>query len=296
MLDRRTGPDAPEWFRRAMAQEPERSTVDHDGISLETLSWGPRGAPGILLLHGFRAHADWWDHIAPFLAGDHRVTAMSLAGMGRSSWREAYSIEGHAADAMAVAEASGLFEASRPPIVIAHSFGGYVGARIAATYGNRLTGAVLIDVSINPNPATPPPDGRARVWATRQEAEARLRLTPKQDALDYVLANFARHAVHEINDGDRTGWTWRFDPMLSARTPRNRGWDALPKAQCPLAIIRGEHSTLVPEETATAQQARAPDGTMFVTIPDASHHILADQPLALVSSLRTIISCWRSAG
>jgi len=64
----------------------------------------------LLLLHGGGAHAYWWAHIAPFFAQTHRVVAMSMAGMGNSSWRETYAIEQHARDMRAVAEAAGLFD------------------------------------------------------------------------------------------------------------------------------------------------------------------------------------------
>ena len=45
--------------------------------------WGREGAPGLLLLHGNGAHADWWSFIAPYLANDFRVAAMSWSGYGR---------------------------------------------------------------------------------------------------------------------------------------------------------------------------------------------------------------------
>jgi hypothetical protein len=33
-----------------------------------------------LLLHGNGAHADWWSFIAPYLANNFRVAAMSWSG------------------------------------------------------------------------------------------------------------------------------------------------------------------------------------------------------------------------
>ena len=81
-------PTAPQWFKDAIAQQPERRMVESLGSKLETLSWGEVGKPGLLFLHGNSAHADWWSFIAPFFAADWRVTSMSLAGMGASDWRE----------------------------------------------------------------------------------------------------------------------------------------------------------------------------------------------------------------
>ena len=80
-------PPAPAWFERVVAIEPERTFVAVDGAQVETLAWGERGKPGLILLHGGAAHGDWWSFIAPFFAGERRVVAPSFSGMGRSDWR-----------------------------------------------------------------------------------------------------------------------------------------------------------------------------------------------------------------
>ena len=59
---------APAWFDAALGQAPERTCVHVEGVEIEVLAWGERGLPGLLLLHGFTAHADWWSFLAPLLA------------------------------------------------------------------------------------------------------------------------------------------------------------------------------------------------------------------------------------
>ena len=86
-------PPAPAWFDAALADKPERSTFDFEGAEIELLTWGEVGKPGLLLLHGNGAHADWWSFIAPLLADDYRVAAISWSGMGDSDWRPKYSAE-----------------------------------------------------------------------------------------------------------------------------------------------------------------------------------------------------------
>ena len=146
-------PDAPEWFRNALAQAPERSHVESLGARIEMLVWGERGKPGLLLVHGNSAHADWWSFIAPFLAQDFRVASMSLAGMGDSDWRETYAFQDFAADAEAVAQAAGLYEAGKP-IYIGHSFGGSQVFFAAASHPERMRAAILVDTGFG----GPPPD------------------------------------------------------------------------------------------------------------------------------------------
>src|SRR5260370_42710453 len=75
-------PPAPLWFERAIAEKPERTLVEFEGGRIETLAWGKRGNPGLILLHGGAAHADRWSFAAPFFASEHRVVAPSFNGMG----------------------------------------------------------------------------------------------------------------------------------------------------------------------------------------------------------------------
>src|ERR1700722_18279934 len=89
-------PLAPSWFTSAIAVEPERSTVAVGDAQIELLTWGERGRPGLLLAPGLCAHADWWSFIAPLFLPHYRVAAMSLSGMGGSSWRPVYRFEDNA--------------------------------------------------------------------------------------------------------------------------------------------------------------------------------------------------------
>ena len=39
-------------------------------------------------------------------------------------------------------------------------------------------------------------------------------------------------------------------------------------------------------------RAHAPPGSPFLAIPEAGHHVMLDQPLALVSALRALLASW----
>ena len=106
-------PPAPDWFSQALADAPERSEVRVQGTPVETLAWGRRGDPGLLLLHGNGAHADWYSFIGPLLKPGRRVVAISFSGAGGSGWRTQYSVAQWADEALAAAEATGLYEAPR---------------------------------------------------------------------------------------------------------------------------------------------------------------------------------------
>ena len=85
-------------------------TIDIAGARIETLAWGERGKPGLLLMHGNGAHAQWWSFIAPFFARDWRVVAFSWSGMGRSDRRPSgtYSLDLFVDEAFSIAQAEGI--------------------------------------------------------------------------------------------------------------------------------------------------------------------------------------------
>ncbi|MEL7030337.1 MAG: alpha/beta hydrolase, partial [Pseudomonadota bacterium] len=110
-------PPAPVWFDRALDEPMEEGAVEVDGASIAYLAWGKRGRPGLLLIHGGRAHAHWWRPFAHFFADKYRVAALNLSGMGDSGWREAYSMPCYVREVFAVAEAAGLSD-DGPPLVV----------------------------------------------------------------------------------------------------------------------------------------------------------------------------------
>jgi pimeloyl-ACP methyl ester carboxylesterase len=281
-------PSAPDWFAWALGHTPERSTVEVEGAAVEVLAWGRRGDPGLLLLHGFAAHADWWSFIAPFLAQDgRRVVAMSWSGMGQSGWRGRYSLDQHAREALAVAEAGGLFEAPVKPVVAAHSYGSFVTYRMIARHGDRFRAAIAIDspVPTQNDGRGPrlPTSGRRRIYPTLEAALARFRFAPVQPCENL----FARGSLAEVEDG----WTWRFDPGLRDKIDYGEGPTLLTARACPLAIMIGARSKLMTPERLDYIRRSAP-GAPWVEIPDAGHHLMADQPLAFIAGLRGLLAGW----
>lgn len=288
-------PPAPAWFAQVLAQQPEAGRIAVEGAGIEALAWGQPGRPGLLLIHGGMAHAHWWAHIAPFLASTHRVAAFSLSGMGGSDWRDSYSVGTYVAEALAVAEWAGLF-AGGPPVVAAHSFGAAAGARLAHDHGSRLAGVAILDSGVAP-PSMKAfarrslPGGRA--YPSLEAALARFRLAPEQPVGNLFIADMiARWSLREA-DGQ---WRWRFDPNFFTRMARWDSWPAIAAPTCPLAFVHGEHSLIATPDIVARQRAQAPAGTPFVEIPQAHHHLMIDQPLALVSVLRTLCALWQGEG
>lgn len=292
-------PPAPPWFQRTIALEPERRFVDVQGVAIEALAWGRDGAPGLLLVHGNGANAEWWRFIAPFFADDHRVVALSLSGMGKSQWRPKYSDACFRAEVLEVAESFGLFTTATKPLLVGHSLGGAVSVLLAARCGERFRGTVIIDMYL-PGPNHKwglgrIPSEHPRLSDNVEDMLARFRFAPPQPCHALYIADFiARSSVRQLTIGGRTGWTWQHDPALIGHFDFDDVWYALPKVSCPLALVRGELSTLTSPEQLLAAQNQAPRGTFALAVPDAYHHVMVDQPLALVATLRSIFAAWQA--
>ena len=292
-------PPAPAWFDAALTDAPERVALEVERAALELLVWGPRGGDGLLLLHGAGAHAGWWSFLAPFFAREgRRVAALTWSGMGASAWRPRYGFDGFASEAVAAAEAAGLFEGGRAPDVVAHSFGGAVATHLAASEaGGRFGRVILADVGVRPPGkrwrGPPPRSNPNRVYPSVEAALARFRLAPAQDCANlYAVDHIARGGLRQVEGG----WAWGFDPFLWDRLERDSRplgqEEELARARAPLAFVYGERSALMDAEAAAYTRAHAAPGTPFVAVPDAAHHLMLDQPLAFVAAVRALLAGW----
>ncbi|HEY2750756.1 alpha/beta hydrolase [Phenylobacterium sp.] len=305
-------PPSPSWFREAIAREPERVFVESLGSKLEVLTWGEIGKPGLLFVHGNSAHADWWSFIAPYFADDYRVASMSLAGMGASDWRDRYSFTDFADDAEAVSRAVGLYEGGQKPIYVGHSFGGGQVFFAAVRHPEHMHAAVMVDTGFGPPPEElakrqaqmeavrniPTVDRPSRVYPTLEAALARFRLMPPQPAGNPFIADFiARRSLKKVPmpDGSGEGFTWRFDPNMWAKLDRERAMSGdfgqAAGVTTPMVHIYGAKSRIV-EHRKSGAPSPFPVGMVEIEIPDSHHHIMIDQPLALVAALRALLAAW----
>ncbi|HVY03845.1 MAG TPA: alpha/beta hydrolase, partial [Caulobacterales bacterium] len=264
--------------------------------------------------------------IAPLLAEDFRVAALSLSGMGDSDWREDYSFETFAEETWVCAKAAGLYDAEEKPIYVGHSFGGSQVYYSARRYPERMKAAILVDTGFGGPPprmmeqqreareaaAKAAADEKVanegfrqaqqrttpnRVYPTIEAALARFRFMPPQSCSNFYIADFiARRSLKRapLADGGGEGWTWKFDPFLFGKLNRSAMQDLPESPGAPLVHIYGERSNVM-KRSREGQPNPLPDDIPHIIIPDSDHHIMIDQPLALVSALRGVLATWKPA-
>ena len=127
-------------------------------VDLDVIIAGDRGAPVVLLLHGFPESAYSWRHqIAPLADAGWRVIAPDQRGYARSSQPagvDAYRADHLCDDAMALLDHDGAETA----VVIGHDWGAIVTWHIAQRHPERCRGIIAASV-----PYTPWPDLPSRV-------------------------------------------------------------------------------------------------------------------------------------
>jgi pimeloyl-ACP methyl ester carboxylesterase len=281
--------DAPAWYRRALDVPYTDQTVTVDGADIHYLAWGEPGRPGLVFVHGGAAHAHWWTHVAAQFARVYRVTAIDLSGHGDSDRRDEYSLSRWCSEVMAVADDADM---AGPPIVIGHSMGGFVTLATAAAHGDRLAGAVVMDSPVTaPDPEME--SGRRnqfrdpKVYPDAATAIARFRTVPEQDNYEpYVMAHVAAMSLRRTEGGV----TWKFDPAIF-RPSRSAANELLATVTCRVALFRAEHGLVTPDIGAYMYEQLGRVAPV-IEIPMAGHHLMLDQPLLVVTALRTLLADW----
>ena len=292
-------PPAPAWFEKAIATPYASRSVEVEGARVTYQQWGDPNAPGLLLVHGNGAHAHWWDFIAPWFAARYNIAALTFSGMGDSDWRDSYAMETFSKEQIAVCEDAGMFAHAQKPIIVAHSFGGFVTLLTGADHGHRLTGTVIVDSPVNPpdrDHRGPPRSGRPnKLYPDLAAALGRFRLAPPQPCeTHYAMDYIARWSLKkETGNTGTEGWTWKFDPAIWKRFQAAREPSEMLKAtKCRIAIFRGEDSALMPDDVGDYMRSLLGHQVPFISIPEAHHHVMLDQPLAFVAALRTLLEEW----
>ena len=123
----------------------DRLDVAVDGGQLATYRLGApavTGAPLVLAIHGITSTSRTWLAPARALGDRAALAAVDLRGRGRSSDLPPHvGLDAHVRDMVAVLDAVGLERA----VVVGHSLGAYIAARLATAHPERVTRLVLVD-------------------------------------------------------------------------------------------------------------------------------------------------------
>jgi pimeloyl-ACP methyl ester carboxylesterase len=286
--------EAPEWFRRVLSVPFTDHSVTVHGCPIHYVAWGPAGAKGLVFVHGGGAHAHWWTHVAATFADEFRVVAVDLSGHGDSGHREQYQLE-QWTDEVTIAAADGGIDGR--PVLVGHSMGGFVTIATAARHPDAVDGVIVCDSPVTePDPEIAAYQlqeafGRPRTYPSVADAVAHFRTVPRQEHyLPYVIDHVARRSLRPVDGGVQ----WKFDRRIFEQFGggmRSIASPYLPEVRCRLALLRSECGLVTPEIGASMYE-RLGRVTPVIEIPEAGHHAMLDQPLILLTALRTLLADW----
>jgi pimeloyl-ACP methyl ester carboxylesterase len=250
----------------------------------EGLAYTDSGGDGrpVVLLHGLTCHLGYWLRVAPLLGG-LRVIAVDLRGHGLSAHRDSYRYADYEADLVALLDGLDLDRA----VVAGHSLGGYVALRAAA--GNhRIAGVLAADVKSDWTEEDAELARRAktaeqRIESSREALLDRLARGLAPAALDgEELLELAERAL-EAAEG---GWRFRWDRRVLATEPV-APFTFLGKVRCPVGVLAGAESPVMPPGAARLFAAAIPGATLEL-LDGAGHHVELEAPEAVAERIRLL--------
>jgi pimeloyl-ACP methyl ester carboxylesterase len=209
------------------------------------------GDPAVLALHGWgRGRQDWTEVCAGLDA-----LAPDLPGFGLSpAPPDAWGAEQYADFVRPV-----LAEMDRP-VLVGHSFGGRLGVHLAAAAGSDVRGLVLTGVPL----VRPPGAARAR-------PKLAFRVGRRLHRIGLIGPERMEALRQRYGSADYRAATGVMRRVLVRVV--NESYEAqLPRIQCPVVLVWGEHDTVVPIDVARRAQALIPQATLRVV--SGSGHLL----------------------
>lgn len=252
------------------------------------------GSP-IVLIHGFGAALDWWDAIAPALAGQHTVIRLDLIGHGGTEAPgSGYTIGRQAALVKAVLDKLGVGRAT----VVGHSMGGEVAAALALANPGRVDSLVLIDSPPDPETmfnletrlALQPLIGQG-LWRFRTDETLRKALSqafvPGFPVPETFIADLWQLTYTAFRHAHENSIAY----VAQEGTPaRLSNLDSIP----PLLVVFGTEDALISPESATLFESVP--GAKLVMIDGAGHSPMVEKPEETLARIEEFLGTAQSAG
>jgi pimeloyl-ACP methyl ester carboxylesterase len=195
----------------ATSDDPQRWSVEHDGLAIGALDWGGDGPP-LVLLHPNGFCAGVFEPLARALRGDYRTIGIDLRGHGTSdapSSADACGFDAAAGDVVAMLEYLGLDEV----VLLGESLGGGTGILVDRLRPGLVRKLLLCEPIAMPSAGGLPGAGsenhmsamarrRRAVWDDRETVLASYASRPPLNTLEpEALAGYVRWGFRDRPDG-----------------------------------------------------------------------------------------------
>lgn len=257
---------------------PESKYIEVDDLRLHYLQGGH--GPDIVLFHGIGASVFIWRFIFPFLLRDHRVTAIDIAGFGKSSKHKHHD---HGLDSQTQVLSHALLKLGIEKAgLVGSSMGGALVLWMARTDPSRFQKVAVI---------APASDGRLVPIGIELFSFIFHLLIPlfrrslNRQTMSRILSRVvARHAL--LTDSTIDAY---LEPFRDRGESLKTFWDSLriirdkrlPRelnlVKAHVLVLYGEKDLMVPKQTILNLMGILPTATLLIHV-DGGHHLMEDEP------------------
>jgi len=260
-------------------------------LALFRLDDGPGTAEPVIAVHGITANSRAWLPVARALEGRAALLAVDLRGRGASSsLPPPYGMEAYARDLLAVLDACGLERA----VLVGHSLGAYVVARLAADRPERVRAAVLVDGGLT-SPGLEEVDPEPFLAAFLGPALARLELTfadreayhdwwrahPALAGSDVTNSDLIAYADHDLGGSApelrstvaREAVRADAHELFEMGQPAHRLTVPVEMLRAPRGL-QNEPTPMIAADLAAAWAQEVPDQRRVSEVPDVNHYTI----------------------
>jgi pimeloyl-ACP methyl ester carboxylesterase len=272
--------------------QPEEGELKLNGLRIHYFEWKAAGQRPLVLLHGLRDYAYFWQDCANRLLDEFHVYAFDQRGHGESEQAPGgYLVWALAADLAAFVDAVGL---ERFDLV-----GLSLGSRCAMAYARdnwqRIGHLALVDMG--------PQMAKVGARGLKADMTAKADVPPStftfEDALSFFRGQWPtldepslrRLIANALVPGDDGLYANRYDRRLADITTKaaipeiDYLWDSLTRVQCPTLVLRGEHSPILDDEISARMVESLPNGRLHV-FKDTGHSLPRLRPAEFTGVLR----------
>jgi len=257
----------------------ERQIAGHPGYIYTGGKAPDRELPAVVFIHGAQQDHSCWGLQSRWFA-HHGYTALApdLPGHGRSGGTPLTTIEAIADWLIALLDAAGIEQA----MLVGHSMGSLAALDAAARHGERVSRLVLIGASV------PMPVSDALLEAANNdEPEAMALINGWSHSQRGLLGAGAVPGMWIYGLNRRLMERQKPGAMihdLNACNNYTAGIAAAAAVKCPVLIVAGRRDLMTPMRNTRALAALLPHAET-VTLPEAGHAMMAEQPDALLDAL-----------
>ena len=275
--------------------QPVEGELKLNGLRINYFEWKGRGRRPLVLMHGLRDYAYYWQDCANRLLDDFHVYTFDQRGHGESERAPGgYLVWALAADLAAFVDAVGLERFDLAGL----SLGSRCSMAYARDNWQRLGHLVLMDMG--------PQMAKVGARGLKADMTAKADVPPSSFAHEDALAFFGRQwpsldepslqrlVQNALVQGEDGLYSNRYDRRLADITTKaaipeiNYLWDSLTRIQCPTLVMRGEHSPILDDEISARMVESLPDGRLSV-FEDTGHSLPRLRPEKFADFLRSFL-------